>query len=469
MVRKWYILLGIIFLSSIVSANGLSVNPDNITVNKTAGADLIVNFDLTNEEPFSFFNINFEDNPYIQMEEITELVSGDVISVEATIIADNNVNEAIRIKGFYEADIGDSNETYEIDVDFDDGISICDLTVIQGDTVIWHNLVSDEIVMRNADTQQDITTIPEGESHTIVFDNPLVLHYFFLRLGFVFTETCTINVLDDEGLVNDPNLDAILNLEVVLDFPPTTLASSVAINTFTMHFFEEREGIILLENTGSETAKNIHLEGDWFSFSPNNFDLNPTDTRIVSFFINPEIGSTNETNQNYIKNVSITGNFATLIEEFSIFINFANIGDGTGNETVEDLIDLICRIRPELCGGTTEIIYVGNGTQEFNISFTKEKVDGLFSLFFDLKDLLERNENNVAASTSLINTYTNSTDSRLGGIEARLKDQEENERKRTLYLSFSMVGLVFGIMAFFLIGLIFMHRKSNTRRISRTW
>jgi len=478
------VLIVVLFSVQFSSANGLQIDPSSISVNKTFNVDEEIQITIENQEPFIFFNISFEQQSFIEIETITELLSGQNMTVIATITSNQNLeNEEIRLKGFFETDVGDSDEEYNIDVSFEDGIDneLCFLTIIEGDSVIWHNLVNNEIVMRNMDTGNDITTILESGNYTINFDSPLNLNYAFFRFGFQFTDICSVNVLDSSGFVNDPNLDAIFVLTVIIDFPFTVLEATFpeGSDSYEMEFFGTQEGLFTLKNIGDNVAKDISITAEWFTFEPNIFDLGTGEQRVVSYTIEPSgFENSNQTNQTYFKNVSIVGNFDTIIKEFNIFIEFSPfIGDfGGDGQSIQDiikaLIDAYCDDNPSDCGLGGGGFFNGSTSFDPVVALTDEQRNELFSLLFNAIDSGERTQNIIIdffARVVGLETAQNNTDTKLDKVLDKLIGLEKEQKDRnTLNITVILIALL-SLSVVSTLVIVFMVRKNIDKDKFKRW
>lgn len=463
-----FVLIVFIFSIFLVSANGLYVNPPSFSVNKSFGVNKQIIFSIKNEEPFSFYNISFEDNSVIYMSKISELTSGNEVNVTATINTENNFNGNVKIKGFYIANIGPGNETYTIDVDFNEGLSRCDFSAVKGDSVTWINLVTDEIKLRNEDTKEYVTTILEGGSYTTHFSNPETFRYSFYRRGYRFTDICDITVLDDQGLINDPNLDAQLNLDIKLVYDPTNIEVVVLERNYSMDFFGSSEGVLTIKNIGSKTAKNVNLAGDWFSFNYNNFDINTGDTKVVTYTIEPNIYDTNSTNKTYEKNITISGNFDTRNELIDIFINYAEIGGDynytNGTSGFMALIEQYCNAHPEVCNPKPRIIYknIDNSTpEEFNVTFEVSQVSDMFSYMFEIFDYIKTSMNYVKEGRTERDVQVNSTNSKVDNLESLIIEEKESREKNNTTVAWVAAIIIFIFVVVLLVLIIFQYKKIN--------
>ncbi len=380
--------LVVIMLISFVSANGLVVQDGTLFLNKTVGIEKTFEFDLSNTDSFSFFNITFEDNSMVEMVKIPVLESGQLAHVTATIIGDEEFSGDIRIKGFYHAELGSSNETHHVNISYSSGLLPCAFSIIEGDSIFWDNNAGDVITLENSDTSVTITTILKDSNYSLTLSVPSILRYSVLwsPIGFPIGGVCDITILDSEGLIQNPDLDGILNIDLNVEYTPTTLnLTFFLIDEYNMNFYDTEEGVFLIKNNGSNPAKNIEIVANWFSFSPNNFDLNPGLSKTVSYSINPVIIYTNATNKTHTKDLTITGNFPTSIEEFEIFIKYADIDSGNYSEAdnLLGIIEKFCEENPEICAGTPKIIYRGTNDSEVNVTIATGQLRKIFEYIYN--------------------------------------------------------------------------------------
>lgn len=385
-------------LTPLTLAEGLNTNYNSTIIyqNKTVGITKTFNFTIFNQEPLTFYNITFEDNDIIEMNTIYSLNSGASINVLGRIITNEDVIGNVKIKGFYEAYLGPGNETYNINVDYNDGLSICDRSVINGDSVTWNNLVLDEIRMKNMITNEYITNIPQGGNYTIYFDHPQTLRYQFFRQGLDFTEICDINVLGDTGLINDPSLDTKLFLEIKNFYESTNLSVTVLDRNYTMNFYDTREDVIIIKNIGNKPAQNVNLSGSWFKFNKNLFNLDPDESSVVTYRVEPIVSRSNDTGKTHIKNITIEGNFPTKIENFNIKLNYAEIGADFNltnrSSGIQGILNEWCDENPDICYPDPIVVYkeIGNGTGNyFNVTFEQDQVREMLRGNLDLKDNIQ--------------------------------------------------------------------------------
>jgi len=385
-----------IFLISFVSSQGLELGNYQISTEKYSGEIKEVNLTIHNTENVTFLNLTLENNNYAQMNPLNSLTPGEIKNITIKIDSTQTINKELRIRGFYENTIGTSSETYEVDVDYDEGISDCQLTVIKGDRVNFNNINPFEITLKNSDNLENIQDLNENSTYQILFDNPRVLNYHFTRYSYKFADYCRITAIDDSGLVNNPDFDAKLNLDVKIIYEPTQIELNVLENNFTIDFPNSHETIYSVKNTGNKLAKNINLTGEWMTFSTNNFDLEPGYSKNIGVTINTigNVFNTNQTNKNYNLNLTVQGNFDTISKDINVFIPYTEVTNAfneSNSSNINDLVDFLCGINPSFCEPEVIYKYLPDSQKELTFNLTKEELDGLFKLQFDNFDLLEAN------------------------------------------------------------------------------
>jgi len=415
--RIFLFIFSFIFLFPFLSANGLEVVGDSsFNINKTLNQDAQVIFTIKNSESFTFYNISFEENDYISMETIEQLNSGQQATITAVISTNSEINEEIRIKGLYNSQIGSSQETYYIETSYNIGVDPCNLEIIKGDTVIWQSLNTMLLKIINSDNQNLISDLQPNETYTSTFNTPQILNYEIRENGWNIEDgSCQIVVLDDSGLITNPNYDSLLTLNINQNYDPTTIETTFIETSYTMDFIDETGGVFTIKNTGSNYAKNIELSGEWFEFSENNFDIAPGSTKGITYTIKPYnyIFETEETNKSYIKNITIEGNFDKQIRNFNIFINYDNVGDG--NYSINDdwfasmLVDF-CNRNPDATGCASEPVVIYRNSNETNSSFSgDEKLDGIYSLSRNEFEQLGISVNGIKEEINTIKSNQNQT------------------------------------------------------------
>ena len=446
-----FILL-IVPLISLTSANGLQIlNQTSLNLNKTFNQNQDISFTIQNQEPIKFFNITFEQTNIISLPKF-DLNPGENKTVTATIVGNSDFNGSLILRGEYETTIGASNKTYEVNINYPDGLDVCNLDLISGDSINWINHVNDEVTIKNTDTNSNIHTIQSNNNYTRLFSSATEFNYQVTRLTFPFTRTCKINVQPTSGLVHSQTYDFNLPTNIKIIYEPTTLKSTFLTTSYTINYNSNTQDILKLENNGTKIAKNIHLSGNWITFNQNDFDLSPGESKNVGYTIQPQVFQTNKTNKTYNQNLKIEGNFNTISQNLTIFVPYASISsqfnDGTFDlDAFINLYNLVCQVHPE--ASICSRLYVNSSSSGTNITVTPEAFQSLLDKLVNLQDsysTLSKNyqellKNSSDTISSFESRQKNTTDKL-----SELKDNVNNSSDSTL--------LIAGIFLFVLILII---------------
>jgi len=442
-----FVFLGLIIFP-LVSANGLLITENNFNINKTEGQDYIFNFTIKNTEPYEFKNIE-SANPIIEFGKF-DLASGENKTVVAFIKSDDNFNSQIRIEGDYLISVGYSNKTEIININ-QNGLDKCNLNLVIGDKIVWVNKIDDQIKLKNGQTNQEITTILNLKNYTKNLSVVESFDYYATLIGLQFTEICNINVMNDEGYVHNSDYDGILNMNLKINYNPTQIISTLYTTSYNMTYNENKEDVMTIKNTGSNIGRSTHLYGDWLTFSENNFDLAPGESKNIQYTINPLIYESSQTNKTYNLNLQIEGNFNTINETLTVYIQTANIGSGLTNgsidyEFLENAFRLYCQIKPdfEFCD---QGLYGTNGSQRivstiFNEDTLKEILEATAEYqrqdrsYKSLQQEVDVNQTNALYNLS-------ETQGKIGNELEGLKESNNNIGSVILFQSIFILTLFF--------------------------
>ena len=455
-----YTLVSIFFIS-LVNANGLFVNSSIQNLQGVYGQNVPISFIIYNRDSFTFYNITLASNPYMIMPIISQLGVGQAANVTAIINSSSSFSlQSFRIQGYYQSQVGITHQNHLVVVDYNNGLSTCDQTIIKGDTVTWQNTVTDDVQLKNTNTGNVVTTIHQGQNYTTNFDTPQSFPYVFLRRGFTFTPICTITALSDTGLVNNPQYDAFLNLSLNIVFNPTTINYNIPTNNYTLNVFQSQDGILSLTNTGNNTAQNIQLSGTWMTFNTNNFNLNPGETKGIVYTIKPMLSKTNDTNKTYVQNLVVNGNFNSISIPISITVNYANLDSTNQSSNYQSLLALLeqfCADNPQetFCQNKPSIVYVGNGTdQNFNVTYSTEQVKQIYAYIFAqgdaqsvMNNYLKETLNNISHRIDDIQNTTASSLNVVSNSQAQTQQSSGNLTVTIIiFIMLAICGLIFTLI-----------------------
>jgi len=470
----------LIFVLSIAFVNaGLVIEPNSININKTYGEDYFVDLKLRNTEAFSFYNIIFENNQYISITKIDELKSGENISVKAKINSNDNTNVNIDLIGFYNGSVGNSNLVYDYDVN-KDVLAMCNpntplakYELIKGDTLKINNLDSSDLLLYQ--NENLIATIVQGSSY-LIQDLDIGSNYIY-RLeykghtsGFPFGH-CYVNVkmLSATDLIHRKKYDGHLNLNLVTYFEKTNVSCTFTETSYVTEFFNTQEGFFMIKNEGNKIAKDITISAnDWFTFIPNIFDLDIGQNKLVTYKIKPKIINTSETNKTYDIDVKINGNFDELIQNFSVFVKYAEVNDEyTGSyESLIEFITRFCNENPTICNTEERIIYrdINDSENYFNVTLGEQQLRQLFNTWLEEIERSKTVDTYFKEQFDLFNIKMNTTN--VNSVNAVERVNSVNDKLIAMNNLGSFIGASFAglIICGLILGLIIFYRRKNINK-----
>lgn len=469
--------LFIFLLISLVSANGLLITPNNFNVNKTAGINTNIIFNITNMDTKVFNNVSIQNNSYITFSPIASIQPGQIMTVTGTINSNANINTSLRIRGYYMTDVGSQNKFYNINISsYTAPITPCDFSIIKGDTLNFSNKLNNAIIIKDVNNNQDVTTIPPNSFFPLQMNMPTSFKYTIYISGFQLSSVCTVTVLDTQGLVNDPTLDGILNLNIKNSYEPTNVTLNLLTNNFSMDFFDTKDAIMTVTNTGNKKAYDVTLSGEWMSFSANHFDLGIGESKGIIYTVSPVIMTTTDTNKTYIKPMKANGNFNEVTSGVSVFVNYANFDTNTTSKAdVDYLLKVFCPNYPNsvLCNGTGQNIiykYINNASDEtFNVTMSQSQVRDLWLYLFQTGDKIDTLNNYMKEQIEAILTNQSTSNMKVNNLLALTEDNKKSQDSAVsnvlilaVIIMIVIVGSIVGI-------LIYLYRREKKIMEYRTW
>ncbi len=455
-----------LFAVSMVSANGLGIVGENtFTIEKNQSVDTEFQVTIQNQDSFTFYNITLEGEGVAAMSKISELGSGQSANVTIRLNEDAAFDGKLKIIGEYEASLGASNQTEIVEISYEDGVDRCDLSLVKGDSVMWKNNGLDEVRLKDTNTGEYFLTIEDGKNATRLFSEPIVLEYVGVWI-IPFTEICTIEVSDDEGLRHNLEYDTEITLNLSILYKETSIETTFLSTSYSLDYNRVRSGeYFSIKNTGSEILRVEKLSSDWITFPENEagFNIGVGDSANIEYEISPMVRLTNETNKTYIKTILIEGNFPSVKNNISIYVKHANLdeiigGDHLTEDWFDNMVDLGCLAFPdnERCKRT---ISYYNGSSGSGLEFTEES-----SILFLEKygeDLIVENKDRKADAEFKANLSETmeQIDDRLGVVENETTTTNEVSRNASNTSLFLVVLIASGIILTIVTILIIKQRR----------
>jgi len=465
--NKLLILLIGVCLTSLVSANGLNLVNSTFQINKTNGIDEKFSITLLNQGTFTFYNITSQ-NDLLEFPKFN-LESGQNKTIEVTIKKNQDYSGEIKIIGEYFTNLGTSNETYNIDIT-NDGLSLCNLDLIKGDTLNWHNTLLSQVKLKNLNTDEYFATLEPQQNYSQFLETSQEFDYQVFRIGLPYSAICHINIRPTECYSHSTEFDATLNLQLNLNYEPTEVSTTFLITSYNLSYDGIAEDLFSIRNDGVKVAKNIHLSGDWITFDENDFDLNSGASKVIGYTIKPIIFNSNQTGQTYNLTIQITGNFETITQIIQVYINPHDFISGTNGlpidvDTLQNLLNLFCLQYPDRC----PVKIVSSNTTDGNTAFTigtetfrdyiESQVNKQESDNQNFKDLKEsifqiRNETLSKEDIERIESGTN-------------KNSADIENLSNIVIVYGIILMLIALGVILVLGfkkyapLILLHKKSN--------
>lgn len=470
-------LSAVCFSLPLMSAAGLELtNSSSVSINKVVGQDYFVNLNIKNTQSFNFYNISFEDNPYISISKIPVLEPGKNISISARVFNDNSFIKSFRIRGFYNSTIGPSRLEYPVDIT-KDMLSQCysstnfkEFKLVEGDSVkITNKDTSTNLNIFNSGGTL-VASVSPSTSYTLIstaLDTDIIYRFDYTsHISSVSGYYCYVNTryADDTGLVNRQDYDAILNISSNPIYEKTTILTTFIETNYTTNFYSSQDGLFSIKNTGNLTAYNIGLTGNWMTFSVNNFSLEKGQTKTISYTIKPSLTNTSETNKTYSKIMKINGNFDEITKEFLIYVPYAEINSNfsASNQGLIEFITQYCAANPTICNTEPRIVYMNLNSSDslFNATLGQQQLKDLMVMLVNhindqkvvdnyYKDAL----NNITLNSLMIENRTNAafTDVK------KLRESQDNTLSIIGYIAITVFMIIIGVCIWYLI----MHYKSK--------
>jgi hypothetical protein len=440
----------------------LNIFPNSVNVTKTPEGSQSFNIGVANLDAYTYYNVSIENNNILSSNTIPQINPGETFNLTLSTSYPNQITTVLRIKGFYNAAVGHYPQTFNVDVNAYTS-NPCSFSIIKGDSVKFTSRLVNNINLRQYPSNSivDGSTLTTNTSVTYTYSTPTVLSYQWFVGEWGFGQICQINVLDDIGMVNDPTRDGMLNFSLNIVYPSTIMQAVFPTTNYNLSIFSSDEGIISLTNIGNSTARNVKLTGEWFSFTPNNFDLEVGKTRTISYTIVPSISNTNQTNITHTKPVTVSGNFGSLVQNYNIFVNYADVNSNLTNST--NFLAWLCTNYPQLCEPQVKYVYVTNDSadtsfvpitsaqwRDYNLDQQNMKED--------IKTVMNIIKEYIAFSTN----KTQSLDNKLGTIELNNAEQLKvvKDSKDGTIIIITIVLIVIAIIAIVFLGLLIKHKNN---------
>lgn len=326
--KVWVLIFGIIVvLATVKAATALPQLTVDISgeIKVFSGEDNFESVRLSNVGDQALYNVTFSDMRATFFPEIAVIEPGEEVDVNLRISPGEPFREdyVLTMEFLYEISEPPIPKVVEVDIR-DDEFDPKDIDLFYNDTIQFNNIGEDTVVIKEFDDKFTLS-ISGGTSKSYTFLDEGDFKVFKEGEGF----TANIHVTQGEvgSFAHSNNLDIKKNVKLVSEYRPGDLVINLLTGSFNLTHDGFGEGILDIKNIGDGIARNIRLEGDWFEFEEEGFDLNPQQNKIVNFNVTPgNFTNKEETGIYYEKLITATSDSAdegsTQVQVFIQFFDF---------------------------------------------------------------------------------------------------------------------------------------------------
>jgi hypothetical protein len=329
MVNKIWVLLLFLFVP-LVSANIL-ITPSTNELSVFRGESKVFNVLLVNNESRPISNISFSPIVGFTFPVVTSLAPNESRLVSFSVLTNDLFNQVFvsTVSFLYEIPYSAPPVSRVISVD-DSGFVPYNSSILTNDSVVWVNLLSDDVVINDLGSGFGSVSIPALSNVSRSYNSvgswlfyPSTIHG---SLGF--TGLLSVGVRSNVSFAHDSVLDRTVVFNVHSLLPPSTLQLFVLSQNVSSDNNRSFTGLLELRNTQPIIITGIHLYADrWVSsFSENDFNLPALSNKIIYFNVTPFVTRTSQTNRSQVVNVfANSSNAGQTSDDLPIFVNFMNL------------------------------------------------------------------------------------------------------------------------------------------------
>ncbi len=334
MVKKNILISLFILLFAICSVNALQYETVNVSgrVGEYIEGQIEVFYDNTTEHRFDIYNITIEDISGFEFHQIDKLSFNGTGYINYTYLTGtplDKIETGVLWYYYYTNTTQDISE-HVIHIN-QNTIDNTNITIYKNDLISWVNTGTTNLTLTNLDDLSDSHVIPVLDEYTRNFTEIGAFNYFeeiSNNIGYVYIIS---NVR--EVATHTPNYDMNILFNISTKYRDADFTVDILPTSFSMERNEVKSGLIQI--TSNDTLHNVHLSGDWFGFSDNDFSMD--NDKIFSFNLTTDITTSDQTNKSYQRTMIIeTDNAGTVEKNITIFVNYATL-----DELQEELGDVV--------------------------------------------------------------------------------------------------------------------------------
>ena len=474
MINKYLPFIVFILLCSPIPtlAGSFTIFPSSFNISLTTNETKIIPVNITNiNQEKTFYNLSLITTSDVKLDQIDSIATNQTITTNLIIDTSSVYHSLLTptLRGYYLSTISYTPKIYYINIS-DGGFTPNTLIIKQTDTVIWKNIGTVSHTVTEQSLTWDSGDIPVNGTYSRTFNAIETVNYFdtVTSQGGIIYSQSNLN----QELTYNTNYDSIFSLEITSTYPTSNIEFKTLTNNLTINHYDVLEGILSVENKGSELARNLTLvSDDWISFNKNNFNLQPGSLSYITITIQPKNMTTDKTNKTYTHQINLTGsNIASRSLTIETFVPYAEITNGTSPDQVFKLWEEIvkfCNEHPELCSENQtngSIIY---RDKYYNISLSSEEIHDLVIENQSKTDYLARAENDKKETNDRLDIYENKTNTIFGKLGSDIDYLKEKTSSSSFwFFIFELFVLGIVLTVGILYGIVYIKKKTRSNQLS---
>jgi len=298
------------------------------------GEQKIFYLTLTNNNSFPIYNITLSPVNLFNFPVIGGLAVGESKTVPYTVLNNQLMSPSqvfvSTISYFFDTTYNVTSKAYSETIS-DTGFSICNLTLMQNDSISWLNSRSVNSEVKSLSSGwSNILLTPLGFQSKVY---PDVGSWVFYVDGL---QACTLNVIPYNNIVSahDSLQDIPVSFTLSTVVNPSNLQLNILQNNFTSNNNLTQVSVFNVKNNGNYPLYNVKFSDDlgWMNFSSQDFTMDSQTNQNIFVNITPLIHFTNESNMTHIITIHATSsNGGNVTGLMYMFVNYVNLDNSSSN------------------------------------------------------------------------------------------------------------------------------------------
>lgn len=345
---KRLVLLLLFFLVPFVGAD-LLVSPLQVNLSLNRSMTSVYGVELFNNNSFPVYNVSFSNVSGFVFPRIPFLGVNQSVLANFSVVSDSvGQSVFVSVVSFEFFTVYNlSPRVYHVNVT-GSGFVPDNLVVGVNDSVVWHNLLSEDVSVRDLGSGFPRVDLLANSSFSSVYSSPAGYSFYLFPLGF--TGGLSVVPLNGSVLAHNSVFDVRLVLFLDTVLPGGSYELVLLMDNFSLSNNETVTGVLSVRNLQDQPVFRVNLSGRWMVFNDNLFDLDSRAVRYVQFNFTPFVDRTNLTNRSYDVLVNASSlNAGVVSDVLRLFLYYANLDEVVINNTVYTINRLSVRESIEFC------------------------------------------------------------------------------------------------------------------------